>query len=52
LDHDKQTFEAIADAIKDVGYGGWIVLENSSPSQDPVADAKRNGEFTRGLFGL
>jgi L-ribulose-5-phosphate 3-epimerase len=50
LDHDKDKFVAIADAIKHIGYRGWIVLENSSPSQDVVADAKRNADFTRGLF--
>ena len=50
LDHDKEMFESIADAIKQIGYRGWIVLENSSPSEDAVADAKRNADFTRRLF--
>ncbi len=50
LDHDKEKFAAIADAIKQVGYHGWVVLETSSPSSDPVADAKRNGDFARSLF--
>lgn len=50
LDHDQGKFEAIADAILQVGYRGWIILENSNPSNDPVADAKRNADFTRTLF--
>ena len=51
LDHDTETYESIADAIKEVGYRGWVVLETSDPSNDPVADAKRNGDFTRSLLG-
>ncbi len=50
LDHDKAQFEPIAAAIKEIGYRGWIVLETSNPSKDPVADAKRNGDYARGLF--
>jgi sugar phosphate isomerase/epimerase len=50
LDHDKEKFEAIAGAIKEIGYRGWIILENSNPSKDPVADAKRNADFTGSLF--
>ena len=50
LEKDKQQYEAIATAIKEIDYQGWIILETSSPSKDPVADAKLNGEFTRSLF--
>lgn len=50
LDQDRAQFEAIAAAIKAIGYRGWIVLETSSPSKDPVADARRNGQFVRQLF--
>jgi sugar phosphate isomerase/epimerase len=50
LDHDKSKFEPIAEAIKDIKYRGWIVLETSSPSDDAVADARRNGEYARSLF--
>ncbi len=50
LDADKATFEPIAAAIGEIGYQGWIVLETSSPSQDAVADARRNGDYTRSLF--
>ena len=45
-------FDPIAAAIKDIGYQGWIVLETSNPSKDGVADAKRNAEFIRRLFGM
>lgn len=50
LDKGNIDFPAIAKAIHDINYDGWIVLETSNPSKDPVADAKRNGEFVRKLF--
>jgi len=50
LDGDKPYFEAVAAAIRDVGYAGWIVLETSSPSKNGIADARRNGDFVRALF--
>ena len=50
LDAEKAKFEPIAAAIKEIGYKGWIVLETSSPSQNAVADAKRNGDYVRSLF--
>lgn len=50
LDDEKAKFEPIAAAIKEIDYQGWIVLETSSPSGDPVADAKRNGDYVRSLF--
>ena len=50
LDAEKAKFEPIAAAIKETGYQGWIVLETSSPSQNAVADAKRNGDYVRSLF--
>jgi sugar phosphate isomerase/epimerase len=50
LDEDKPYFEALAAAVKDIDYKGWIILETSSPSKNGVADAKRNGDFVRSLF--
>ncbi len=50
LDGDKPYFEAVAAAIRDIGYAGWIVLETSSPSKNGIADARRNGDFVRALF--
>ncbi len=43
-------FEPIAAAIKGIGYQGWIVMETSNPSKDPVADARRNAAYIRRLF--
>ena len=43
-------FPPIATAIRDVSYQGWIVLETSSPTHDPIADARRNADFVRRLF--
>lgn len=50
LDDEKSKFEPIAATIKEVGYQGWIVLETSAPSKNPVTDVRRNMEYTRGLF--
>ena len=50
LDESKPYFEAIAAAVKEISYQGWIVLETSSPSKNGVSDAKRNGDFVRTLF--
>ena len=48
----KIQYEPVAAAIKDIGYQGWIVLETSSPSKNPVADVKRNAANVRKLFGI
>ena len=50
LDDEKSKFEPIAAAIKEINYQGWIVLETSSPAKNPVADVKRNADYTRSLF--
>jgi sugar phosphate isomerase/epimerase len=50
LDDEKAKFEPIAAAIKETGYRGWIVLETSSPSNDAVSDARRNGDYARKLL--
>lgn len=52
LGEGKVQFGPIAEAIHDIGYKGWIVLETTSPSKDPVADARRNAAFTRKVLGL
>lgn len=51
LGEGKVPFPAIAQAVRDIGYRGWIVLETISPSKDKVADARRNAAFVRKLFG-
>jgi sugar phosphate isomerase/epimerase len=52
LGEGKVKFPAVAEAIQEIGYQGWIVLETSSPSKDRVADARRNAEYIRKLFGM
>jgi len=52
LGEGKVQYKAIAEAIKELGYQGWIVLETSNPSGDRVADARRNASFIRKLFGM
>lgn len=52
LGEGKLQFDPIRDAINDIGYKGWIVLETSSPSKDAVADAKKNADFIRKLFKM
>jgi len=50
LEGGKMKWEPIAEAIKEIGYQGWIVLETSSPSKDNVADARKNADYIRKLF--
>lgn len=42
-------FPACVAAMRDIGYEGWVVLESAAP-HDPVADARTNLAFARGLF--
>jgi sugar phosphate isomerase/epimerase len=50
LENGKVKFESIATAMKDIQFHGWVVLETSSPSNDPVADVKRNADYARKLL--
>jgi sugar phosphate isomerase/epimerase len=43
-------FPACADALREVGYRGWYVLESTSPSGDRVADTRANIEYVRQHF--
>jgi len=52
LGEGKIDWKPVAAAIREIGYEGWIVLETSSPSKDRVADARRNAQFVRKLFGM
>jgi sugar phosphate isomerase/epimerase len=52
LGEGKVKMEPIAEAIKEIQYKGWIVLETSCPSKDRDADAKRNVDYIRKLMGL
>ncbi len=42
----------IRDAMNDIDYKGWVVLETSTPTKDKEADFKTNAEFTKTLFGM
>jgi len=50
LDEEPHKFEPMAAAIKDINYKGWVVLETSNPSGNPVSDARRNGDYLRKLL--
>jgi len=52
LGEGKVQYKPIAEAMRAIGYQGWVVLETSNPSRDGVADARRNAAFIRKLFGL
>ncbi|MBM4038487.1 MAG: TIM barrel protein [Planctomycetes bacterium] len=51
LGEGKVKWEAVRDALNDIAYKGWVVLETSCPSKDRDADFKRNAAFVRKLFG-
>lgn len=42
-------FPAIVDALVDLKFARWAVLETSSPTRDVAADMKKNLAYTRGL---
>lgn len=51
LGEGKVDMNAVAQAMRDIRYEGWVVLETSCPSTDRVADFKKNAEFSRKLLG-
>lgn len=50
LGQGKMPFPEVAQAIRDIGYGGWLILETASPNKDVEGDARRNLEFVRKIF--
>jgi len=50
LGEGKVNWEAVRDALNDIAYRGWVVLETSCPSRDRDADFRRNAAFVRKLF--
>lgn len=50
LGEGKIDFPAVAQALNDIAYQGFIVLETPSPSGDIEADMRRNLSFVRRLF--
>lgn len=43
-------FPACAQALRDIGYDGWYILETSSP-RDIVEDTRANIRYTKAIFG-
>jgi sugar phosphate isomerase/epimerase len=50
LGEGKVKWEAVRDALNDIAYKGWVVLETSCPSGNREADFKRNAAYVRKLF--
>ncbi len=44
-------FPAIAPAVKDIGYDGWLILETASPN-NLEADTRRNIDYVRRVFAF
>ena len=51
LGEGKVPMPPVAEALKAIGYRGWIVLETACPSDDRIADCRRNADYTRTLMG-
>ncbi len=51
LGKGKVQMEPIAEAIKEIGYKGWFVLETGLPTMNKVNDFKKNLGFLQELFG-
>ena len=45
----KIDFPGVVQAIADIGYAGWAMLETSSPTKNLEGDLKKNLSFTRGI---
>ncbi len=51
LGKGKVKMEPVAEAIKEINYKGWFILETGLPTMNKVNDFKKNLEFVRQLFG-
>ncbi len=47
----KVDWAAVAGALNEIGYRGWLILETSSPSRDVVKDTRKNLQYLKRLFG-
>jgi sugar phosphate isomerase/epimerase len=50
LDTGAVDLEALGQALRDVGYDGWLMLETSA-GDDPIGSARRNLAVLRRYFG-
>jgi sugar phosphate isomerase/epimerase len=48
----KVDWPGVVDALHQIRYSGWAVIESGCPSQDVVADARRNLAHLKQLFGV
>ena len=42
----------VHDALNDINYGGWVILETSTPTKNKEADFTTNANFVKQLFGM
>ncbi len=52
LGEGKVDMDAVAEAVADIDYQGWLVLETAIPSKDRDADFKKNAAYVRDLFKM
>lgn len=52
LGQGKMDIPAVAAAIRDIDYRGWLVLETTSPSGDVEQDTKTNLVYLKKVFGI
>lgn len=50
LGEGRVDMDAVADAMNDIKYTGWVTLETAILDDDRDASFRRNAEFTRNLF--
>lgn len=51
LGSGKIDWRAVAAALGEINYRGWLVLETSSPNRDMVKDTQKNLAYLKKLFG-
>jgi len=52
LGEGKIDLSAVAAAVRDINYTGWLVLETTSPGNDVEQDTRRNLAFMKKTFGM
>ncbi len=51
LGSGKIDWPAVAAALNEIKYRGWLVLETSSPNRDVLGDTRKNLKYLKKLFG-
>ena len=52
LGEGKVDMDAVAKAMADINYKGWVVLETGVQDKDRDGSFKKNAEFVKGLLGM